>query len=70
VSQRLPNDADGGSRKRRPVGAKLKFHRDSSDDTDGKINCEDAGPESRAIVVFVTGAKEVPKVTGVADSAP
>src|SRR6516165_4353678 len=57
--QRLPNDAAGSSRKRRPVGAKLKFHRDSSDDTDGKINCEDAGPESSgAIVVFVTGAKE------------
>ena len=56
--QRLPDDAAGGLREFRPIGAELKFHGDAGDHAEGKVDAENLGPETRgAVVMLVTGAQ-------------
>src|SRR5664279_1630365 len=49
--QSLSNDATRKAGKMRPVGAKLKLHRDSGHNPDCEINTEDLGPKTGGFVV-------------------
>src|SRR5882762_6969528 len=56
--QCLANDAARGFRKRSPVRAELKFHRDAGDNAQRKIHPEDPRPETcRTIVMFIAGSQ-------------
>ena len=56
--QRLADNAAGGLRKARPIGAELEFHGDAGDHAHGEVDGEDSRPEARrAIVVFVARAQ-------------
>ena len=45
-------------RKAGPIGAELKFHRYTSNDTEEKIHCEYFRPKPcRSVVAFITGAE-------------
>src|SRR5438552_15055294 len=59
--QRLADHAAGILRKVCPVRSELEFHRNASDDTDGKIKSENLRPEpNRLIVFFITGPQRAP----------
>src|ERR1700730_2547011 len=54
----LTDHAARGSRKLRPVGAKLKFHGDSGDNAESKTDAENLGPEARCLIPdSVSGAE-------------
>src|SRR5713101_1756691 len=56
--QRLPDHSARGLRKRSPVRPELKFHRNTRNHTERKIDPENPRPESRrAIVMFIAGAQ-------------
>src|SRR5256885_76895 len=58
--QCLPDHSPRGLRKRRPVRPKLKFHRNTCNDAESKIDPEDSRPKSRrAIVVFIAGSQRL-----------
>src|SRR5689334_8467107 len=59
--QRLADYAAGVSGEVGPIGSKLKFHRNSGDDADGKIQSKDFGPKPDSSIVFlVTGLQRAP----------
>ncbi len=51
--QRLSDDPAGVSGKARPVRSELKLHRNARHHSDGEIEPENLGPESRGLVVFL-----------------
>src|SRR5215470_7049701 len=58
-SEGLSDNAPSGLGKCRPVGAELKLHGNTGDDSNGEINSEDTRPEpGGAVVVFIPGAQE------------
>ena len=56
----LPDHAPGASRKRGPVRAELKLHRDAGDNAQREVDSENSRPKARgAVVMFVAGSERL-----------